>query len=676
MRDNKRPLTARLTLRATSATAALALVGALVASLGAPGASTALATEGGAAGAETNGIIVTLESSQAGGVSLLSGASDALDEAGLEVSEAISEGDGELVVAAQPAEGQSDEDALEAALALDGVSSAQLNYVYDLIEPVISEPLVASDPTLELLSAKSSGILADDPFAQEASPSVAPNQYWLYAAGLTDAWELSQANGSVTIVTIDSGAMLDHEDLAANLIVDLAYDTYRDQTLSKTAEQIGTSDPSGHGTHVAGIAAAVTNNGVGIAGASYNAKLLPISVVYPSGSGYSTDTGNMLEGLEYVFALIDSGALENVRVVNLSLGGYGSDNNDAALHEAIAKARNEYGIAVVCAGGNGKEGYTGTPLYPSDYEECISVTALTTSGENISGFDYNESKDISAPGASIWSTYTTFSSRANGYYSGSLTGTSMASPMVAGTVALMFAARPLAAVDDVCEALYATATEVDNTGVTTGSHGALNAAGALEYLTALLPATDVARADWYYESVSYAMGNGIMNGYEDGTGMFGPNDTLTREQAACVLYNLLGNGASAPSCEKVDVSQSAYYTTAVNWCVANGIMGGYSDGSNRFGVGEVLTRQELASVLANICRDKGEAVDTTAFEALADHGDTSAWATDNMQWAVYKKLLNGSTTEDGSRILRPLAATTRAEMAAIIMNARETAGVL
>lgn len=688
----KNPLTpSPLGLRGLSLATTVALVGALGASLGVAGASTALATdavttavETDAAAARTNGVLVTLETPASDGVSLLSDAAATLDAAGIEVVGVISSDEeaGTTLVSARPAKGQSDEEAADAALALPGVTAAQPNYVYDLVEPVMDATLAEADPTLGFLATGSgaASILANDPFAQVSDPEEAPNQYWLYATSLSDAWERVRTDGSVTIVTLDSGVKLDHEDLSANLLVDLAYDAYRDQPLTQTAAETGTSDPSGHGTHVAGIAAAVTNNGIGIAGSSYNARLLPINVVYPYGSGYSTDTGVMADGLAYLFGLIDDGAVDNVRVINLSLGGYGDDNDDVILHDAIRRARDEYGIAVVCAGGNGKAGYTNSPLYPSDWDECISVTALTSSGTNITGFDYNGSKDISAPGASIWSTYVTFSTRADGYYSGSLSGTSMASPMVAGTTALMFAAHPEATVDDVCEALYATADYVDNSdlpaGVVTGSHGSLDAAEALAYLDALLPASDVRRGDWYYDAVVFVLEHGIMGGYSDGTRRFGPNDALTREQAAQILYNYLADGsAAAPGCGKSDVDQDEWYAPAINWCVANDVMTGYDDGTNRFGVGDTLTREQLARVLANIARKDTDVVDTSPFYALPDWATTSEWAVDDMQWAVSEGLVNGATLPDGSKALLPLETSNRAQIATIMMNAVE-GGVL
>ena len=674
--------------RAVALVASIALVGALGPVAGIPTAlaapaSAAAASETAApeadAPARTNGILVTLETGTASGASLLSDAASTLAEVGIEVVDVVStdEDAGTTLVSARAPEGESDAEAAEAALGLPGVTAAQPNYVYDLIEPVAGSGLPVTSFATGLLAtgARTAAILANDPFAQVSDPQQEPNQYWLYDTALTRAWERVRTDGSVTIVTLDSGVKLDHEDLAGNVLADLAHDAYREQPLSKTAEETGTGDPVGHGTHVAGIAAAVAGNGVGVAGSSYNAKLLPVSVVYPYGSGYSTDTRAMLSGLEYVFGLIDGGAVENARVVNLSLGGYGSDNNDVALHDAIRRARSEYGMVVVCAGGNGKAGYTNSPLYPSDWEECVSVTALDQTDRNILGFDYNAEKDISAPGASIWSTFTSYSQAAGGYYSGSLTGTSMASPMVAGTVALMFAAHPEATPDEVIEALYASADPVDDSdlpaGVTTGSHGSLDAAGALEALDDLLPAADVRRGDWYYDAVVFVLDRGIMGGYSDGTGRFGPNDDLTREQAAQILYNYLGGGASAPSCGKADVTEGEWYAAAVDWCVASGVMTGYDDGSNEFGVGDTLTREQLARILANIAREGSDAGDASAFYALPDWSETSGWALDDMRWAVSRGLINGAALADGTRELQPHEKTDRAQVATITLNAIE-----
>lgn len=159
-----------------------------------------------------------------------------------------------------------------------------------------------------------------------------------------------------------------------------------------------------------------------------------------------------------------------------------------------------------------------------------------------------------------------------------------------------------------------------------------------------------------------------MNGYENGT--FGPDDPLAREQAAAVLWNLLGNDdAIAPDALHADVAQDAWYSDSVNWAVENGYMNGY-DGSDRFGVGDALTREQFACVIANAVDASLEGIDPTSIDAFPDADGVSDWAAQAVAWAVSAGVINGVETEDG-RELQAGRTISRAEMAAMIMNAVE-----
>lgn len=633
---------------------------------------------------ESNGILVTLQAPSPSEVSLLAQADTALDAAGVEVTSIVSSEDGTVTVEAQPASGQTDEQALAAARAVPGVESAQLNYVYHLIDAVED---TAGAPAAAPLATPGNGIASlasisvNDPFAQVPDPDESPNQYWLYASGLAEAWDSLPAGAQsspVTVVTLDSGAQLDHEDLADNLVAEHAYDSANEHPLSQNAS----TDAYGHGTAVAGVIAAVANNGIGVAGSTRNAaQVLPIKVIYDSGDfAGKADSASLVRAYDYVLGLIEDGELQNVRVFNLSLGAYGqSFDSDGALRAVIREARNSHGILSVCSGGNGdsrSKPYT-DPVYPGDYDECVSVTALEQDGTNIPWSDYNQYKDISAPGASVWSTYTRYSAEADGNY-GALSGTSLSAPMVSGAAAVLLSANPDATVDDVLEALYATATPVndpDNDRTqTSGSHGALSAGDAAEHLAwhAENPVSfvDVTSDSWFYDAVTHAVANKIMSGYDNGSGAFGVGDQIQRQDVALILYRYLGNGETAPSCGLVDVPQD-YYTQAVDWCVANGVFTGYKDGSNKFGVGDPLTRQDLMTVIYRISGATTEGVDDSAFDELPDSSLTSPWAIDAAKWALSEGIISGMEQTDGSRLLAPLNNISRAEVAQVMQRAME-----
>lgn len=687
----------------------LALLAALVA--GALALSPAVALADGQA---THGILVTVRTTSAGsGASPLSTAESALESAGVEVTGVVSEEDGSVTLQAQPADGQTDEQALAAAQALPGVGDAQLNYVYSLVEPVEETPAASDGATTApdgsaspLSSAYGSlvslaSVSVNDPFAQVSSPSTSPNQYWLYTSGLAGAWdylpalsESADAQGGataqddstaqdattpVTVIAMDTGATLDHEDLAANLVADLAYDAANERPLSQDAS----ADAAGHGTAVAGVISAVANNGVGLAGATRNAtQVLPVKITYDAGHELANqaDTASFVRAYRYVLGLVDAGELQNVRVVNVSLGAYGeSFDADGALHAVIREALGEYGILTVCAGGNGNnvEPHTDA-IYPGDYDECVCVTALEADGTNVHWSDYNQHKDIGAPGRSIWTTYTSYSYVAGGYY-GSLSGTSLSAPIVSGAVALMYAADPDATPQNVLEALYATARPVDDPdddrAQTSGSHGALAADDAAEHLSwhtaNPVSFTDVSCESWYYDPVTYVAAEGIMTGYADGSGSFGAAAYIERQDAALLLYRYLADGETAPSHGFSDVEAGAYYEAAVDWCAANGVFTGYQNGSNDFGVGDPLTREDLMVVLYRIAGSPAQGDDSSTLGAFPDSDLTSPYAADAVRWAVSRGIVSGAYRKD-VLVLAPLDSISRAEVATIMQRAIES----
>ncbi|MDN0070034.1 S8 family peptidase [Collinsella ihumii] len=644
------------------------------------------------AAAATDGILITLDSAASaqarslGGddVNLLAESEVVaqLGQAGLEVNDSFESQGGQVVLTADTTGNLSDEEALAQARDIEGVADVQYNYVYHLVD-IIEEDAASGAGTSRSGVSTLTVSSVNDPFAQISSPAADNNQYWLYSANLDDAWEQAQSDHDITIAVLDSGVDLDHEDLADNILTDLAWDATLEQPLA--ACEI--TDCAGHGTMVAGVASAVANNALGIAGASYNADLLPIKVV--DNEERQITSADLVKSYEYLFDLVDSGKLDNLRVINMSLGGYeDSQANDEAFHNVIKTALNTYDILTVCAGGNGNQ--TTTPntgkMYPADFDECISVTALESDGTNLVWSDYNEFKDISAPGQSIRTT-----NMSGGFSTAS--GTSVASPIVSGTVALLYAADPDATPEQVRAALEETAVPVvdeehDRTEVS-GSAGALDAGAAVEQLTGAvepepepdpdpepepepeLPFVDVDHK-WYYSAIVYVYENDIMHGLSDSP-RFAPNEPIVRQDAAVVLYNILGNGEKAPDCGLVDVGQD-YYTDAVNWAVAHGYINGYENVATgevtHFGVGDPLTREQLACIVANIARN-GEPFGSMAkYESMPDHDKTSTWAVANVVWAINNQIINGVEL-GGVRHVAPQNKTTRAEMAAIMMNCLE-----
>lgn len=227
--------------------------------------------------------------------------------------------------------------------------------------------------------------------------------------GADKAWTLSTGDG-VRVAVIDSGIDLDHPDLAANIKGGFNAVKHKDSC----------NDGFGHGTHVSGIIAAL-NNTFGVVGTSYNADLYAVKVLDDSGSGLLSD---VIEGLHW--------AVKNhMQVANISLE---TDQDSPPFHKAIAKAV-EAGVVVVAAAGNSGA----ATAYPAAYPEVIAVSAVDKDG-NIAPWSNTGKIELAAPGVDVLSTIPGGLIPDTLYYLSS--GTSMASPHVAGTVALLMATPP------------------------------------------------------------------------------------------------------------------------------------------------------------------------------------------------------------------------------------------
>ena len=637
-------------------------------------------------GVDYRGLLVTFDEdskinllSEDGGESELA---QGLADAGLAVTNQIESADGSTLAVADVADDMRASEAVAAAQEVPGVVSVQPNFVYRLVDDLPAGALDESAASIadeqvegdEGISAQALGMPNDD-YVYTRDPNEPYNQYWLYTTRITRAWNLVHTDNTVTVATLDTGVDFDHADLEDNLLMDYAWDAYNSKPLSAS---VPNGDRIGHGTMVAGIISARANNGIGLAGASFNATILPVKVFNDTGAPEAT-TASVLSGYKYVVDLATSKTVSNLRVINTSFGSYNTYSSsgyclkDEALRKAIVSAKNA-GIVTVCSGGNGKDGEPRTDnIYPADFDECVAVTALNTDNTNCYWSDYNKKKNISAPGLLVTTTDAT-----GGYSKAS--GTSMAAPIVSGVFALLFAAEPVATVDDACNAVYATATPIsdaenDRTDIS-GSHGAIDASAAVEALEGLgrTAFSDVHPGEWFYNAVYFAKAHGIMNGVGD-TGEFQPSAPTTRAQAATVLYNVYSKGEVASSCNKPDVDQSEWYANAVNWCVAHGIMTGYDDGSNTFGPNDSLTREQMCKVLAIATKADYASADPAKYNALLGTEETDEWARPFVVWAVDEGLVNGVDNHDGTHTLDPLGLVYRCQTAQIFTNAI-TAGIM
>ncbi len=176
----------------------------------------------------------------------------------------------------------------------------------------------------------------------------------------------------------------------------------------------------------------------------------------------------------------------------------------------------------------------------------------------------------------------------------------------------------------------------------------------------VLPFTDVNAYDWYYNSVKYVYANNMMAGTD--TTIFSPNVTTTRAMIVTILHRLDGN-PNATASNFIDVEQNQYYTNAVAWASANGIVSGYGNGN--FGPNDTITREQMAAILYRYAQYKG--YDTTQKNNLSnyiDAKDINAYAVEALQWANQVGMITGVT----DTTLVPNGSATRAQVSSILMR--------
>ena len=254
------------------------------------------------------------------------------------------------------------------------------------------------------------------------------------------AWGVTTGKG-VTVAVIDTGVKANHEDLP-NL---------RRVEVTNGKEPLGLDDATGHGTHVAGIIGAAMGNGKGGAGIAPGATILSLRVV--NAAGYIYDSA--------LIAALRTAVKNGAQIVNISIGGTAYN----AVFQKVINEAAEAGVTVVAAMGN--DG-TNCLNYPAGYDNVIGVVSVDRTNNRASGSSYGTWGDVAAPGAAVWST--TY----NGSY-GPKSGTSMASPVVAGVAALYKSVHPDATPAQITARLKATATR----GGSDLGAGIVNAAAAL-----------------------------------------------------------------------------------------------------------------------------------------------------------------------------------------------------
>lgn len=312
--------------------------------------------------------------------------------------------------------------------------------------------------TASITSQQTIDLLLRDPNVEYAEPNInfttaaTPNDprfnslYGLHNTGQTggsndadidavEAWDI-QTGSDIIVAVLDTGVDYNHPDLSANIWsnggeipnngLDDDNNGYVDDVRGWDFANSDNNpmDDNNHGTHVSGTIAARGNNGTGITGVNWSARVMPLKFMNAAG------VGNLAGAISAIQYAIDNGA----RVINASWGGPGFSN---ALNNAVGAANNA-GILFVAAAGNNSANTDVSPNYPAGFNQAnILSVAATDATDGLAGFSNfgANSVDLGAPGVSILSTI-----RNNGY--ASFNGTSMAAPHVAGAAALILASNP------------------------------------------------------------------------------------------------------------------------------------------------------------------------------------------------------------------------------------------
>lgn len=275
------------------------------------------------------------------------------------------------------------------------------------------------------------------------------------------AWDITTGTSDVVVAVVDTGIYFNHADLSGKIILGQNY-------VNEGSDPL---DDNGHGTHVAGIVGAITNNNTGIAGTNWNCRLMAVKVLDSAGGG---SIPNVTRGIKYA---ADNGA----DVINMSFGQY---ENDSTLRNTIISAYAAGSVLVAAAGNDGVQ----TKMYPAAHTDYVIGVAATDQndlksdwGTSSSGgklaSNYGTWVSVCAPGTTIYSTVLS-----NLY--GNKSGTSMASPFVAGLAGLIISQSPTISQANVKRQIEQSCDNIDSLNPTYAGllgHGRINLARALGY---------------------------------------------------------------------------------------------------------------------------------------------------------------------------------------------------
>jgi subtilisin family serine protease len=352
---------------------------------------------------------------------------------------------------------------------LEAQAMGGLSQLYSVSFPPENDPTavaqtLAQDPAVEFAEPNYIASITAEPIFTQPNDPYFKFQWNLQKIQMPAAWDINTGQQAIVAV-IDTGIDFNAPDMANTAHLP-GYDFHNNDS--------DPTDDQGHGTHVAGTIDQSTNNGTGVAGIAYQARLLPVKTLGANGEG---SYENIIKGIVYA---VDQGA----QVINMSLAG---KNDSQILREAMQYAHNR-GVVVVAAAGN----HSGPVEYPAAYDDYVIAVAASRYDDTLAPYsNFGPQVDLTAPGGDIdidqngdgyadGILQQTFKSSGDGYSYRFFEGTSMASPHVAGVAALLKSVKPGASPAEIQSALMRTARNIgasDHFGA-----GLVQAADALSML--------------------------------------------------------------------------------------------------------------------------------------------------------------------------------------------------
>lgn len=384
-----------------------------------------------------------------------------------------------------------------------------------------------------------------------------------------------------------------------------------------------TTDRIGHGTATAGLV--LGSSELGLMGLCPTAVAVPLVCydLYPSGVTASGSGGDMARA---IYAAVDQ---YGCRIINISMG---LTIDDPELRAAVEYAQ-EQGALIVSAVGNDNLTAPERVYYPAAYDGVIGVGAAD--GEKAAAFSQRNNVDILAPGVAL----DTVTNR-NAAESVKRSGTSYACAYVSGVCAAILTAQPELTAEQVYDLLVAMAKDIEQPGFDADSGwGIVSIDYESEKIHNGTEFTDI-DGHWAQESIMFCVDQGLFSGV--GNNRFDPNGRMTRAMFAAILYRAAGMPEVSADESFCDVDSGKWYARPISWAASAKLMSGY--GGGLFGPDDYITREQAAVILYRYAEACGLAAAESDVDLLLfdDGSECSKYAVSALQWAVGAGVLQGA----------------------------------